>query len=122
MRRTKEEILAEKTKKDAIKAWEKKMEDYGFEMEIKNGVFIISCKYHTSTEIQEEWRKEFDRHERLVRHELNKRIPNCIFISQIAIQHYHIQRELYIKADYDYMINIPNDIWLGLRDFAFCPF
>ena len=121
-RSTKAEVEARIAREAAIKDWYKKMEDYGFQIEIKNGVFIITIQYHTSTEIQEDWRKAFDHHERLVRFELSKRISNSIFVSEISRQHVYIKRELYIKADVDYMINIPDEIWLGLKDFAFCPF
>ena len=99
-RSTKAEVEARRAREAAIKAWYKKMEDYGFEVSSKNGVFIITIQYHTSFAIEETWRPEFDKHERLIRSYLEKNIGrNIIFISELARQHYHIERQLYIKCD-----------------------
>lgn len=122
-RSTKAEVEARRAREAAIKAWYKKMEDYGYEVSSKNGVFIITIQYHTSFAIEESWRQEFDKHERLIRSYLEKNIDrHIIFISEISRQHEYIKRELYIKCDIDYLIGIPENIWLGLKDFVFVPF
>ena len=124
---TEAEIIAEREEKERKKALKaakreflKKMKEYKLDVSTMNGNLIISTEHRAENKIPEEYTPTYDRHEHAYLLWLQRQITNkFIFISEISRQGVTYNREIYVKEDYQFLLTLPNEVWVSLIDWSF---